>query len=235
MNADEINWLLQTTEHAKTSKRFVQARTRAPEFLMKGRRPVTPEHFDTTLDTNARGIYFTAHSLSRFAAGARRVPWLQARVVRKGSRRGRQTYAGERKAIPRDDRDQGRANDLRVLAVWPRLPSSRRPKSEGRSRGARGGVWGACWNMPRIAMGFVSVKPSWLYSRFPGGSVGLALLVLRLVDGLELVGEAFRLLVPAGAASEPTRVLLSENTAIDERRLHHSQRLVQLAQGVSLA
>jgi hypothetical protein len=88
--------------------------------------------------------------------------------------------------------------------------------------------------MPRIAMGFVSVKPSWLYSRFPGGSVGLALLVLRLVDG-ELVGEAFRLLVPAGAASEPTRVLLSENTAIDERRLHHSQRLVQLAQGVSLA
>ena len=84
-------------------------------------------------------------------------------------------------------------------------------------------------------MGFVSVKPSWLYSRFPGGSVGLALLVLRLVDGLELVGEAFRLLVTAGAASEPTRVLLSENTAIDERRLHHSQRLVQLAQGVSLA
>ena len=84
-------------------------------------------------------------------------------------------------------------------------------------------------------MGFVSVKPSWLYSRFPGGSVGLALLVLRLVDGLEPVGEAFRLLVPAGAASEPTRVLLSENTAIDERRLHHSQRLVQLAQGVSLA
>ena len=84
-------------------------------------------------------------------------------------------------------------------------------------------------------MGFVSVKPSWLYSRFPGGSVGLALLVLRLVDGLEPVGEAFRLLVRAGAASEPTRVLLSENTAIDERRLHHSQRLVQLAQGVSLA
>jgi len=84
-------------------------------------------------------------------------------------------------------------------------------------------------------MGLVSVKPSWLYSRSPGGSVGLALLVLRLVDGLELVGEAFRPLVPAGAASEPTRVLLSENTAIDERRLHHSQRLVQLAQGVSLA
>ena len=84
-------------------------------------------------------------------------------------------------------------------------------------------------------MCFVSVKPSWLYSRFPGGSVGLALLVLRLVDGLELVGEAFRLPVPAGASSEPTRVLLSENTAIDERRLHHSQRLVQLAQGVSLA
>jgi len=84
-------------------------------------------------------------------------------------------------------------------------------------------------------MGVVSVKPSWLYSRVPGGSVGLALLVLRLVDGLGLVEEAIRLLVPAGAASEPTRVLLSENTAIDERRLHHSQRLVQLAQGVSLA
>ena len=26
-------------------------------------------------------------------------------------------------------------------------------------------------------MGFLSVKPSWLYSRFPRGSVGLALLV----------------------------------------------------------
>jgi hypothetical protein len=47
-----------------------------------------------------------------------------------------------------------------------------------------------------------------LYSRFPAGSVGLALLLLRLVDGLGLVGEAMRLLIPAGTSSEPTRVLL---------------------------
>ena len=57
-------------------------------------------------------------------------------------------------------------------------------------------------------MGLFALKPSWLYSRFPGGSVGLALLVLRLVDGLGLVGEAIRLLTPTGTSSEPTRVLL---------------------------
>jgi uncharacterized membrane protein YphA (DoxX/SURF4 family) len=66
-------------------------------------------------------------------------------------------------------------------------------------------------NMPRkgrIEMGLLSLKPSSLYSRFPGGSVGLALLVLRLVDALGLVGEAIRLLTPAGTSSEATRVLL---------------------------
>jgi len=47
-----------------------------------------------------------------------------------------------------------------------------------------------------------------LYSRFPAGSVGLALLLLRLVDGLGLVGEGIRLVTPAGSASEPTSVLL---------------------------
>ena len=60
----------------------------------------------------------------------------------------------------------------------------------------------------RIEMGLLSLKPSWLYSRFPGGSVGLALLVLRLIDGFGLVVEAIRLLTPAGASSEPTSVLL---------------------------
>jgi uncharacterized membrane protein YphA (DoxX/SURF4 family) len=47
-----------------------------------------------------------------------------------------------------------------------------------------------------------------LYSRFPAGSVGLALLLLRLVDGLGLVGEGIHLLIPAGTASEPAGVLL---------------------------
>jgi uncharacterized membrane protein YphA (DoxX/SURF4 family) len=47
-----------------------------------------------------------------------------------------------------------------------------------------------------------------LYSRFPAGSVGLALLLLRLVDGLGLVGEGIHLFTPAGSLSEPTSVLL---------------------------
>jgi uncharacterized membrane protein YphA (DoxX/SURF4 family) len=37
-----------------------------------------------------------------------------------------------------------------------------------------------------------------LYSRFPAGRVGLALLLLRLVDGLGLVGEGIQLFTPAG-------------------------------------
>ena len=44
-----------------------------------------------------------------------------------------------------------------------------------------------------------------LYSRFPGGRVGLALLLLRLVDGLGLVGEGIHL---TAASSEPTDVVL---------------------------
>ncbi len=47
-----------------------------------------------------------------------------------------------------------------------------------------------------------------LYSRFPAGSVGLALLLLRLVDGLELVGEGIHLFTPARTSSEPASVLL---------------------------
>jgi uncharacterized membrane protein YphA (DoxX/SURF4 family) len=47
-----------------------------------------------------------------------------------------------------------------------------------------------------------------LYSRFPAGSVGLALLLLRLVDGLGLVGEGIHLFTPAGTSSEPTSALL---------------------------
>lgn len=47
-----------------------------------------------------------------------------------------------------------------------------------------------------------------LYSRFPAGSVGLALLLLRLVDGLGLLGEGIHLFVPAETSAEPTRVVL---------------------------
>jgi uncharacterized membrane protein YphA (DoxX/SURF4 family) len=60
----------------------------------------------------------------------------------------------------------------------------------------------------RIEMGLLALKPSSLYSRFPGGSVGLALIVLRLVDGLGLIGEAIRFLTPTVTSSEPTKVLL---------------------------
>ena len=42
-----------------------------------------------------------------------------------------------------------------------------------------------------------------LYSIFPGGTVGFALLLLRLVDGLGQVEEGIRLFSPAGT-SEPT-------------------------------
>jgi uncharacterized membrane protein YphA (DoxX/SURF4 family) len=44
------------------------------------------------------------------------------------------------------------------------------------------------------------------YSRFPAGRVGLALLRLRLVDGLGLLGEAIHPV--AGASSAPTSALL---------------------------
>jgi uncharacterized membrane protein YphA (DoxX/SURF4 family) len=47
-----------------------------------------------------------------------------------------------------------------------------------------------------------------LYSRFPAGSVGLALLLLRLVDGLGLIGEGMHLFTPEGTSPEPTSVLL---------------------------
>jgi hypothetical protein len=47
-----------------------------------------------------------------------------------------------------------------------------------------------------------------LYSRFPAGSVGLALLLLRLVDGLGLVGEGIHLLTPVETLSETVGVLL---------------------------
>jgi hypothetical protein len=47
-----------------------------------------------------------------------------------------------------------------------------------------------------------------LYSRFPGGSVGLALLLLRVVDGLGLVGVGIRVITPAKDSSEPTSVML---------------------------
>jgi uncharacterized membrane protein YphA (DoxX/SURF4 family) len=57
-------------------------------------------------------------------------------------------------------------------------------------------------------MGSLALKSTRLYSRFPAGSVGLALLLLRLVDGLGLVGEGIRLVTPALTSSEPTSVQL---------------------------
>jgi hypothetical protein len=47
-----------------------------------------------------------------------------------------------------------------------------------------------------------------LYSRFPAGSVGLALLLLRLVDGLGLIGEGVHLSTLTGTSWEPTSALL---------------------------
>ena len=67
-------------------------------------------------------------------------------------------------------------------------------------------------NMPKerrgIEMRLVASKPFSLYSRFPGGTVGTALLILRLVDGLGLAGEAVRLFIPAANSLEPTSVLV---------------------------
>ena len=47
-----------------------------------------------------------------------------------------------------------------------------------------------------------------LYSRFPAGSVGLALLLLRLVAGVGLVGEVMHFFTRAGTSFEPTSMLL---------------------------
>jgi uncharacterized membrane protein YphA (DoxX/SURF4 family) len=47
-----------------------------------------------------------------------------------------------------------------------------------------------------------------LYSKFPAGSIGLALLLLRLVDGLVLVGEGIHVFIPTRTSSEPANVLL---------------------------
>jgi uncharacterized membrane protein YphA (DoxX/SURF4 family) len=47
-----------------------------------------------------------------------------------------------------------------------------------------------------------------LYSKFPPGGVGLALLLLRLVDALGLIGEGIRVITPAGNSAEPTNVML---------------------------
>ena len=55
-------------------------------------------------------------------------------------------------------------------------------------------------------MRLLTSKPSSLYSRFPGGTVGLALLLLRLVDGLGLAGEGIRLVTPAMTSPGPTNV-----------------------------
>jgi putative oxidoreductase len=46
-----------------------------------------------------------------------------------------------------------------------------------------------------------------LYSRFPAGSVGLALVLLRLVDGIGLLGVGIHLFTPGGIFPESTIVL----------------------------
>ena len=46
------------------------------------------------------------------------------------------------------------------------------------------------------------------YSQFPAGSVGAALLLLRLVDALGLVAESARLFVPANTSSAETVALI---------------------------
>jgi uncharacterized membrane protein YphA (DoxX/SURF4 family) len=47
-----------------------------------------------------------------------------------------------------------------------------------------------------------------LYSRFPAGSVGLALLLLRVVAGLGLVGGGIHLFTPPETSSESASVLM---------------------------
>jgi hypothetical protein len=62
--------------------------------------------------------------------------------------------------------------------------------------------------MPRrIDIGLLAASPSRLYSRFPAGRVGLALLLLRLVDGLGLVGGGLHLFTAGETSSEPAGVL----------------------------
>src|ERR1700716_199102 len=46
------------------------------------------------------------------------------------------------------------------------------------------------------------------YSKFPSGSVGLALFLLRLADGFGLASEGIHLFSPAGTASEGASALL---------------------------
>jgi uncharacterized membrane protein YphA (DoxX/SURF4 family) len=47
-----------------------------------------------------------------------------------------------------------------------------------------------------------------LYSRFPAGSVGLALLLLRLVDGLGLVRVGIHVFTPIGTSESASALLL---------------------------
>jgi len=54
----------------------------------------------------------------------------------------------------------------------------------------------------------VPAQPSRLYSRFPAGSVGLALLLLRLVDGFGLVREGIGIVTQGITSSEPAGVPL---------------------------
>ena len=47
-----------------------------------------------------------------------------------------------------------------------------------------------------------------LYSRFPAGSVGLALLLLRVIDGLGLVQVGIHVLTPTGTSESASALLL---------------------------
>jgi hypothetical protein len=60
----------------------------------------------------------------------------------------------------------------------------------------------------------VGGKVNVLYSRFPGGRAGLALLLLRVITGFGLVGEGIRLSNPMAASPESTGVVLLSVTLV---------------------
>jgi hypothetical protein len=68
-------------------------------------------------------------------------------------------------------------------------------------------------------MALLSSRPSRLYSMFPAGSVGLALLLLRLVDGFGLAAEGIHLVTPATTSLEPASVLFFGLTLISSALL----------------
>jgi uncharacterized membrane protein YphA (DoxX/SURF4 family) len=60
----------------------------------------------------------------------------------------------------------------------------------------------------KIQIGSGGLRMSRAYSQFPTGSVGVALILLRIVDGLGLVGGGLHLFTAGGSSFEPISVLL---------------------------